>query len=204
MAETKSTLQQIGLTRGKAALILVLAVVLVGLIYSRYGSSDAGDAASPEVETNPRQPASPLPATASPSAALEAPVDDKLQSALAEFDETRWQPRNLAEVIAYDPFALPPAFPQPPRAVLDPTLAAEGGDASAAALSAQQLAEAVEQMQKQLEELQQRGVHVIVNLRDEYVAMIGDRAVHVGDEINGFIVTAIEPDGVRVERKGIE
>jgi hypothetical protein len=59
-------------------------------------------------------------------------------------------------------------------------------------------------MQKQLEELQQRGVHVIVNLRDEYVAMIGDRTVHVGDEINGFIVTAIEPDGVRVERKGIE
>ena len=202
MAETKTGLQQIGLTRSKAALIVVLAVVLLGVVYSRYGAWDAGDPASPVADTNRLLAAPQLPATASPTTVAEEPQG--LQSALAEFDETRWQPRELAEVIAYDPFALPAAFPQPPRAVLDPTLAAEGGDASAAALNAQHLAEAVEQVQKQLEELQQRGVHVIVNLRDEYVAMIGDRTVHVGDEINGFIVTAIEPDGVRVERKGIE
>jgi hypothetical protein len=31
--------------------------------------------------------------------------------------------------------------------------------------------------------------------------MIGDRTVHVGDEINGFTVTEIDPKtGVRVER----
>jgi hypothetical protein len=49
--------------------------------------------------------------------------------------------------------------------------------------------------------LQERGVNVIVRGRDEYVAMIGNRTVHVGDDIDGFTVTAIEPDGVRVERK---
>jgi hypothetical protein len=31
--------------------------------------------------------------------------------------------------------------------------------------------------------------------------MIGDRTLHVGDEIDGFTITAIEADGVRVERK---
>jgi hypothetical protein len=34
--------------------------------------------------------------------------------------------------------------------------------------------------------------------------VIGDRTIHVGDEINGFIVTAIEPDGVRVEGKAVQ
>ena len=33
------------------------------------------------------------------------------------------------------------------------------------------------------------------------MAMIGDRMLHVGDEINGFTVTEIDPKGVRVERK---
>ena len=56
----------------------------------------------------------------------------------------------------------------------------------------------------QLEELKQRGVHVIVSKNDQYVAMIGDRMIHVGDEINGFTVTAIDPEGVRVERKEAE
>ena len=66
---------------------------------------------------------------------------------------------------------------------------------------ASQLADTVAKLQTELEELRQRGVSVIVKQHDEYVAMIGDRTIHVGDEINGFTVTAIEPDGVRVERK---
>jgi len=84
---------------------------------------------------------------------------------------------------------------------MDPRLA-QGVDpnAPAASADADELATAIEQMRMQLEELQQRGVQVIVRGRDKYVAMIGDRMVHVGDVINGFTVTAIEPDGVRVER----
>jgi hypothetical protein len=63
------------------------------------------------------------------------------------------------------------------------------------------MAEAIESLRLELEQLQQRGVHVILRGRDEYVAMIGDRTIHVGDEISGFTVTAIEADHVRVERK---
>ena len=77
----------------------------------------------------------------------------------------------------------------------------DGGDSSDPAEAAAKLAEAIESLQTELISLQERGVHVIIRGRDQYVAMIGDRTVHVGDEINGFTVTAIEPDGVRVERK---
>ena len=203
MAKTQSTLEQIGLTRGKAALIGVLAVVLLAVIYIQYGSSDAEEAVLPEAARS-RPAAQPVTTTASPSTIRQEQADSNLQSALAEFDRTRWQAPELTEVIAYDPFALPEAFPQPPRAALDPRLAGEGADVSSADLDAQHLAEAVESLQSQLEELQQRGVHVIIGGGDQYVALIGDRTLHVGDEINGFTVTAIEPDGVRVERKGLE
>jgi hypothetical protein len=199
VAESKSALQQAGLTRGKAVLIAVLAVVLFGVVYLQYGRSGTGELYPPESASQPRLPAR----TPQAAAVVEEQGEARLDVAMAEFDEARWHPPELAEVIAYDPFALPPEFPQPPRAVLDPELAA-GGDDSTAAFNAQQLTDAVEQMQQRLAELQQRGVHVIVNLRDEYVAMIGDRTIRVGDEINGFVVTAIEPDGVRVERKAVE
>jgi hypothetical protein len=66
------------------------------------------------------------------------------------------------------------------------------------------LVDEVAKLRDELEKLRQRGVGVIVRERDKFVAMIGDRTVHVGDEINGFTVTAIEPDGVRVERKVAE
>jgi hypothetical protein len=49
-------------------------------------------------------------------------------------------------------------------------------------------------------------VHVIVGQKGQYVAMIGDRMVHVGDEIgNGFTVTEIDPkEGVSVDWKSSE
>jgi hypothetical protein len=34
--------------------------------------------------------------------------------------------------------------------------------------------------------------------------MIGDRTLHVGEEIEGFTVTKIDPGGVVVERKATE
>ncbi|MEX2309477.1 MAG: hypothetical protein WD738_17890 [Pirellulales bacterium] len=204
MAKNEGKLKQIGLTRGKGLFIGVLAIVLVGVIFIQYGSFGTDNVAMPAVDAL-QSPSAPPPVmtTALPATLTEKALESNLQTALSEVHQTRWQLPELTEVVAYDPFALPAAFPQPPRAVLDPRLAAEGGDDSAAAFTANQLAEAVEQLQTDLEDLQQRGVHVIVGDRGRYVAMIGDRTLHVGDEINGFTVTAIEPDGVRVERKGL-
>ena len=116
-------------------------------------------------------------------------------------DESKWKSPDLADVVDYDPFALPPAFPKPP--VVD-AAGAKGADlvAAADADDAKRVAEAIEESRMQLAELKQQGVQVIVRERDQFVAMIGDRTIHVGDVIDGFTVTQIDPQGVQVERKG--
>jgi hypothetical protein len=200
VAETKTTPDKIGLTRGKAVLVGALGVTLVGVLYVQFAGSETGNL--PTLKSSTRL--EPLTRSMShrSSAMPDEKSDQQLQAVLAELSHTRWKTPPLAEVLAHDPFALPASFPQPPQALRPTDLSHDGADTSPAAANARQLADAVERMGRQLEELQQRGVHVIVNERDQYVAMIGDRTVYVGDEINGFTVTAIEPDGVRVEMKG--
>jgi hypothetical protein len=181
--------------------------MLVGAVYIQYGATGAEES-PPMVATAPRPRLTPRQTSQSPSppSDSEQPPEDTPERQLSPaFDQTRWKSPELATVTAYDPFALPAAFPQPAPAAADPLAAQHGSpDPSAARADANQLAAAVEQLRTALEELQQRGVHVIVRERNQYVAMIGDRLIHVGDEINGFTVTAIEPDGVRVERKVLE
>jgi hypothetical protein len=200
VAKTQPVSTKIGLTRGKAALIGILAVALIGVIYVQFGSSAGEDATSSTYTPASRRPARRgTPPAAVQPLAVEAEPDGDTSTALLEIDQTKWQPPELSTVIAYDPFALPAAFPQPAHGI-DPRLALGSTDATAA-MDANELAEALERLETQLQELQQRGVQVIINKHDQYVAMIGDRLIHVGDEINGFTVTEIDPKGVRVERK---
>jgi hypothetical protein len=117
-------------------------------------------------------------------------------------DGDRWKPPQLADVVRYDPFALPAAFPQPVIATVEGT-GAGGANAgitdreSAAELLSQEIA----RLESELKRLQQQGVRVIVGGDKQAAAVIGDRMIRVGDDIQGFTVIAIEPDGVRVERK---
>jgi hypothetical protein len=217
VAEPGTSSKQGGLTRAKAILIGVLAVVLVVILYVQFGSSGAklnfdGVGYRPPHRAAAPQPAS---ATANPATAGMPPGSSAVgKSAAASaaangetivapiIDETRWKSPQLAAVIAYDPFALPAAFPQPPRVGIGGKLVGpEELIEAAEADDAKRLAEAVEKLRMQLEELKQRGVHVIVREHDKYAAMIGDRMLYVGDEINGFTVTAIDTNGVHVERK---
>jgi len=203
VGESQTVWQRIGLTRGKAALIGVLAVALVGVMYVQYGgSNDADSAALADESPRPwRMPRAENPEVAA-SMSDEQWAKTEGESVLAAaFDPSRWRAPELATVVAYDPFALPESFPRPPEAALDPRLVVQDAGGSAASADAAQLAETIEALRMELEALQQRGVQVIVSGRDRYVAMIGDRMVHVGDEINGFTVTAIDSQGVRVERK---
>jgi len=205
VAKAQNTSKQLGLTRGKAMLIGVLALALVGVLYVQYGRSGGDEVFEPEVTTAARA-LSPGPArpTTTNVVTTNAATDGDTQAALLEFDQAKWKSPKLSVVVAYDPFALPSGFPQPPKVVGDPRVASGAIDAPTAAEEAQELADALEELRTQLEDLKQRGVHVIVSQNDQYVAMIGDRTIHVGDEINGFTVTEIDPDGVRVERKESE
>lgn len=201
MANPKTAPRMPARSRGKALLIGALSIVLVVVLYVQFGRRAGGsetvdaETASTPVPT-PKLPSADKAATAEPSPEPEA----EMRAALLEFDQARWKPPELSKVVAYDPFALPAGFPRP-----SPLggLAVAEADAATAEESSKQLAEALAELRMQLDELKERGVHVIVGQKDQYVAMIGDRKVHVGDEINGFTVIKIDPkEGVRVEWRG--
>lgn len=207
MANEQKLPKRIGLTPGKMMLIGVLSVTLVGVIYIQYGPSGS-DGAEAEVDatTDANVPPTPqLPrftaSTPAPVAAALAPTDGSSDSTLLTWEEKRWAAPDVARIVEHDPFALPPTFPQPVQVANAQGLTRDGIIAADAATRASQLADAVAKLQTELDSLRARGVSVIVRERDEYVAMIGDRTLHVGDEIDGFTVTAIEPNGVRVEKK---
>jgi len=186
-----------GVTPGKLALIGVLAVVLVGVLYLQFGGS------------NKKASSSALPPTAaaeSPASSQEsiAAADAALVSATAKRKKTgtlsSWQSPELASVVQYDPFALPASFPQS-RQIDDETALAQGA-AQTLDASAQQAALQAERTksQSELKGLRQQGVDVILKRESEFVAIVGDQEVHVGDQINGFTVIAIDADGVRVAK----
>jgi hypothetical protein len=203
VAEIHDTLKRIGLTPAKTVLIGVLGIVLVGVLYMQFGSSGTGVPAAPPPPVITAPPSAQRPAAQAAPTAAAVELQSPLETQALDLDQSRWESPELSTVIAYDPFALPPSFPQPPQIAVAAALADSEATTSAAA-DARQLAETLERLRRQLEELKQRGVHVIVNKNDHFVAMIGDRLVHVGDEINGFIITEIDPNGVRVERKEVE
>jgi hypothetical protein len=197
--EPQTWSKRIGLTRGKAAIIAVLAVTLVVVVYVKYGPPVGNGRSSGLVGAYISRGATRSSSVApdSTSATRQQPSSaSKLFSTAA--DASRWKSPDLSVVLAYDPFALPSEFPRSSQAS-GASHPAQATEASVA--DADQMAEAIESLRLELEQLQQRGVHVILRGRDEYVAMIGDRTIHVGDEISGFTVTAIEADHVRVERK---
>jgi hypothetical protein len=154
-----------------------------GLVGAFIARAAPRTASAPSTSTNSQQP----PSKVSPLFSTAA-------------DASRWKSPDLSVVLAYDPFALPTEFPRSAQ-VAGASRAQVAAIEATLAENADQMAEAIESFRVELEQLQQRGVHVIVRGRDQYVAMIGERTIHVGDEIGGFTVTAIEPDYVRVERK---
>jgi hypothetical protein len=202
VADAQSAQKKSGLTRGKAITISTLAVVLLVVLYLQFGSAGSEPNSEPVAYT-PRRAVS----TATGDQSQQPANEKKAQTAsgspvdvAAVVDLARWKSPNLADVVDYDPFALPKAFPQPRLADADATKA-EGLIAAAAEDDKQKLAEVLAQHQRQWQELKQRGVHVIVRQHDEYVAVIGDQTVRVGDEVNGYTVTQIDSQGVQVERK---
>jgi hypothetical protein len=205
VVEPQTWPKRIGLTRGKAVIVAALAVTLVVVVYVKYGSSGAAVISSRLIGLSGRRPAAKTDSEqAGATAKAQAAASNAASMLSVEVDESRWKSPDLSMVLAYDPFALPAGFPQPPQGAAAANSAQVGTViAEDADLAADQLAEAIESLRMELEQLQQRGVHVIVRGRDrdQYVAMIGDRTLHVGDKIGGFTVTAIEADHVRVERK---
>ena len=198
MDNKSSVAKQAGVTPGKLALIGVLAVVLGGVLYIQFGPTTK----SAPVSTPP--PMAAAESTANPTNASAATVVGAATAAAAQSKKTgalaRWQSPDLVPVVDYDPFALPATFPQPRRIDDETALAQNAAQTkdSAAELAALEAERA--KSEAELQGLRQQGVDVIIVKKDKYVAIVGDQEVHVGDQIDGFTVIAIDADGVRVAK----
>lgn len=197
MAKQATISQRLGASPGKLALIGVLAMVLVAVIYVQFRPSSGGQTAPP-AGAAPRTRRPPLRPTTAAAAAANTPAGATSQWFIESVDRKEWTSPEVAQVIRYDPFALPASFPQPATQALLPDDAVDVADAG---LEEERRSQAVQQIQQKLAELQRRGVRVIIDGRKETAAMIGDDTIRVGDIIDGFTVTAIDADGVYVERK---
>jgi hypothetical protein len=190
-----------GLTPAKLILIGVLSLVLLAVLYIQFGSSSA-ETASP-----PYEPPHCRPAVAATQPAAPKPVDDNKQTATtadavpkkAEIT-SNWQTADVATAVQYDPFALPPLFPQRIQEAKDNKLAKDAVETDDGHADAAARAESLKELTTEFSQLQRQGVRVIMQKQDKYVAMIGDKTIHVGDDIDGFTVVAIDANGVRVAR----
>ena len=192
--DSKATISKLtGATPGKLALIGVLAVILIAVLYLQFGRSGAGQATS---RTAPRK--RPESKAVQPATPVAAPTMPGQVPRKKMRNMNRWTPPELAAVIRYDPFALPAAFPRPRRVEEPGALADVATGQSDPAAEQVALEQQRAQMQQRLEELRHQGVRVIVKGRDEYVAVVGDQEIRVGDQIQGFTVVAIDSDGVKV------
>lgn len=191
--------KQSGVTPGKLALIGVLGIVLVIVIYIQYGDqlkSKATTTAPASTAAAPRSKSA-----KSKTAKQDDVADTDFTLRKSTGSRATWQAPELGSVVAYDPFALPASFPQlrqgDAESALAQTEAQKTQDASVqqAALEAERT-----QLQAALTSLKQQGVQVIVKREDQYIAIIGDQEVRVGDEFQGFTVVAIDASGVSLAK----
>jgi hypothetical protein len=197
MANKTSRGKRLGVTPAKLIMIGVLSVVLAAVVYAQFGSSPAVVATTGATRPLPRRAAVvPQPPTEAKFEQLPAthPTSSKIDLS------SDWQSADLAKAVMYDPFALPASFPQRLKAGEEDKLARETVKTEDAKAEEAARADAIKAMQTQFTQLQHDGVRVVMQKNDKYVALVGDRTIHVGDVIEGFTVVAIDSEGVRVAR----
>lgn len=168
-------LRQLGVTPAKAALIGVLGVGLavvwgpqLGALLPGWGG-DSGKAR----RTAASRRAGPKPLAANNAEAEAAPEVVKEEREIPTF--------LVSEASAYDPFAVPAWSPGARRV-------ADAGPEETAT---------VDEVEQRFEGLRETGVAMILVGNDGAEAVqIGDRMLRVGDEIDGFRITAINAKGV--------
>ena len=199
MAKHTPWTKKAGVTPGKLVLIAVLGVVLVAVLYHQFVPTASNASNSPAPPAPAARAASHLRKGIAAAEAKTTPADQsprKKTGAVAT-----WQSPDPTSAVKYDPFALPASFPRPQQIDNEAGLA-QDGDAQAEVAAAQQAALEAErtQSESQLLSLKQQGVRMVIKNDNTAVAMVGDKAVHVGDKVDGFTVIAIDSDGVTLAK----
>src|SRR5262245_24098002 len=168
---------RIGATRGKLAVVGLLAAALVGVLAKNFHG------ASPEAVTEPTSAASETPAAAVPHAAAPTPnaapasrQTAKPASPFGEFAEDAAVPAySLEKLVSFDPLAAP----------------AWMADTEQAADREQQQAD-----DHSIEELQAAQNAIILVSGDQRVARIGSQDYRVGDLVGRYQITDISSAGI--------
>jgi hypothetical protein len=125
------------------------------------------------------------------------PQSNRLADGAAE-PTAKWPRVPLSECTRYDPFATPGGF-----IIKKETAVQEEGDGEALRRE-MEIAQKRAEQERVISGLRDAGVNAVFNGSRQSSAIIGSRMVRVGEEVEGFRVLAIEPDGIVIERPTIQ
>jgi hypothetical protein len=158
---------RVGATRGKLALVGVLAVVLVYVLASNFGGGASADAA-PSAEAAAQE-------QAAPALEAAAPVTVAGGSPFGEFVEDRdWPKASLDKLLSFDPLGAPPWMAVVEREDIG------SGESDATSL----------------EELRNAASAIIFIADGQRVARIGSQDYRVGDLVGPYQITEITSAGI--------
>lgn len=163
------------------AIIGLLAVVLVGVIWLQLGGSEQSEGRSGPPSARPAD-------TAPPGHTLTTGSGAEVPGKPAETPSPPWPNIPLSEAAAYDPFA---PFAAPPASQ-------RASPAGPKTKPSQDSAQRKARNEQALAALRKTGTTAVLRGPHGAMAILGRRVIRVGDEIDGFRVVAIEPDGVVV------
>jgi hypothetical protein len=176
-------------TRAKLALVGLLAVVLVAVIgYQLRGRKPAP--LVPRAEANQRQFAADSSAARTSDATPRGPA--RVAPAQRR-PRNKWPDIPLSEVIAHDPFTLPPAL----LAIASESDTAKPGPSSKAEPADQSHRQELERRRADvLAAMRKKGVSMVLTSPGGTVATVGSLRLKVGDVVEGLRVAEIGPSGV--------
>lgn len=170
--------ERIGATRGKLALVGVLAVVLVVVIVIQLpGTSNIDDV--------PTAPISEMPGWEGDVNTNAASVPSVTPTPPVEKPPRKWPELSMEVIVACDPLAAPPWYLD--AIALDQSKEQSDGKSASAEGVADSPA---------LADLQEAGATIVLIADGERIATIGERQIRIGDRIDGYQVSDITDQGV--------
>lgn len=168
----------------KFGAIAALAAVLAALLGNEFFA--AGGPAASTVDPGPE--------ISRPSTRVAADSEAKAKRVRPTFP--------IEKVLSYDPFRLPETMKDMAQAIREDQEEQEEQKEKEEEESA--LAAKKAELQSALEKLNEEGVRTIVQTGRGNAALVGDRILREGDEVDGFVVVKISRDGIELAIKESE
>ena len=184
--------QRIGATPSRITLVGVLSVILIGSLIVQFGDSDGHESPSPSEAPSPSETPSESVLDKSRVTQSNGLASDVVESPGRPRRFIRWPSVRLGEVIDYDPFARP--APEPDVSLESYTARRQPVETSRATIEA---APAVPSAVPPTVDLQ---VDMVVKSGNNWLAIVDQQEMRVGDVINGVKIKEISRDGVVVQR----